>query len=57
VAAESYNVDGFQVILNLAKKNLTKEDVNKLLLATNNARRTVFMRHQRVLMKSYFMEY
>jgi hypothetical protein len=32
----------FQGIFNLAKENLTAEEVNKLLLATNNEGRTVF---------------
>jgi hypothetical protein len=42
VAAESSNLDGFHGILNLVKLNLTKEEVNKLLLATYNAGWTVF---------------
>jgi endo-1,4-beta-D-glucanase Y len=42
VAAHRYNAKLFQGILNWAKKNLTKEVVNKLLLATDNAGRTIF---------------
>ena len=37
------NVIGmFQEILNCAKENLSREEVNKLLLATDNQERTVF---------------
>jgi hypothetical protein len=42
VAAENYEVAVFQGILNWAKKNLTKEEVNKLLLDRNNVGMTVF---------------
>jgi hypothetical protein len=42
VAAESYNVELFQGKWNGVKKNLIKEEVNTLLLATDNGGRTVF---------------
>jgi hypothetical protein len=42
VAARGYLVGLFQGILNWAKGNLTKEIVNKLLLAKDKVGRTVF---------------
>ena len=42
VAAGYYKIEMFQEILNCAKENLTREEVNKLLLATDNEGRTVF---------------
>jgi hypothetical protein len=42
VAADFCKMDVFQGMLNLANENLTTEEVNKLLLATDNGRRTVF---------------
>jgi hypothetical protein len=36
VAAQSWKLEGFQGILNLAKKNLTTEEVYKLFLVTDN---------------------
>jgi hypothetical protein len=43
--------------MNWAKENLTKEEVNKLLLATDNAGRTAIHDAPRDLMKGKFMEY
>jgi hypothetical protein len=40
-AAESYIVGFIQGIMNLAKENMTKEEVNQFFLATNNAGKTV----------------
>jgi hypothetical protein len=42
VAAQSRKLEGFQGILILAKENLTREEVNKLFLDTDNEGRTVF---------------
>jgi hypothetical protein len=42
VAAAVWNVQLFKGIFNLAKENLTTEEVNKLFLATDNKGRTVF---------------
>jgi hypothetical protein len=42
VAAEFTQLEVFHGILNLAKENLTNEEVKELLLATDNYGRTVF---------------
>jgi hypothetical protein len=42
VAAGLSELEIFKGIFNLAKKNLTTEEVNKLLLAADNEGRTVF---------------
>jgi hypothetical protein len=42
VAIGFISIDKFQGILNLPKDNLTTEEVNNLLLATDNQGRTVF---------------
>ena len=42
MAGMFYKVEIFQGILNWAKGNLTREEVNKLLLATDNERSRVF---------------
>ena len=42
VAAWSYKIELFQGILNCAKGNLRREEVNNLFLATDNKGRTVF---------------
>jgi hypothetical protein len=36
VAAQSRKLKVFQGLFNLAKENLTKEEINKLFLATDN---------------------
>jgi hypothetical protein len=43
VAAVFSNIEVFQLILNMAKKNRTKEEVKKLILTTNNMVRMVFL--------------
>ena len=42
MAERYYKLEVFQGILNWTKENLTREEVNKLLLATDNVGRTVF---------------
>jgi hypothetical protein len=42
IAAKNDNLELFQGISYLAKENLTKEEVNKFLLATDNAGMTFF---------------
>ena len=43
VAAEAGTLDVLQIIWELAKKNLTREEINnKLLLATDNMNRTAW---------------
>jgi hypothetical protein len=56
-AGKSFNEKVFHGILNLAKENLTKEEVNKLLLASNNAGRTVFHAAAERKIYSYLREY
>jgi endo-1,4-beta-D-glucanase Y len=41
VAARYSELEGYQGILDWTKENLTKEEVNKLLLATDNKGRKV----------------
>jgi hypothetical protein len=42
VAAEFCEQEVFQRIMNFVKENVTKEDVHKLLLVTDNKGRAVF---------------
>jgi len=42
VAAKFSKPETFQGILNITKENLTREEENKLILATDNKGRTVF---------------
>jgi hypothetical protein len=56
VAPQRYNIELFHAKLNWAKKNLTKEQVKKLLLVTDIGGRTIFLRQQRALMKRYLRE-
>ena len=52
MAAGSFNLEKFQGILNWVKENLTREEVNKLFLSTDNEGRTVF----HVAVESYKIE-